>query len=85
MRRKPSGTARVRALSARLKALEGYCRLLERAGRIPDQPRQWIVEQDIDRAVDVIVDVFQRYDVPVEAQREIRDLLDGRGRRLEAG
>jgi hypothetical protein len=46
-----------------------------------NQPRQWIVEQDIDRAVDVIIDVFQRHDVPVEAEREIRELLGGRGRR----
>jgi hypothetical protein len=33
---------------------------------------------------EVILGVFERYRVPVEAQREIRDILD-RGRALEAG
>jgi hypothetical protein len=80
-----SGSARVGAISARLRALNGYWRLLERAGRVPSGPKQWRTERDIERTVEVILDVFERYRVPVEAQREIRDLLDGRGRASEAG
>lgn len=67
------------------KAPEGYLRLLQKAGRVPTEPRQWRTEGDIERVANVIFDVFDRHGVSIEAQREIRDLLNGRGRALEAG
>jgi hypothetical protein len=80
-----TGAAQLKAISAYLNGLEQYFRLHQRAGRIPSEPRQWRTERDIERTVEVILDVFERYQVPVEAQREIRDLLDGRGKAPEAG
>ena len=80
-----TGADRMKSISTRLKALEAYFRLQQRAGRVPTEPRQFANERDIARAVEVILDVFERYAVPVEARREIRDLLDGAGRALEAG
>ncbi len=73
------------SISARLKALEAYFRLQQRAGRVPSEPGQFATERDIARAVEVILDVFERYAVPVEARREIRDLLDGGRGAPEAG
>ena len=69
------GAARVRAIGVRLRALNSYYRLLEKAGRVPSEPRQWRTERDIARVAEVVLDVFDRYGVPVEARREIRDLL----------
>jgi hypothetical protein len=80
-----TGAAQLKAISAYLNGLEQYFRLHQRAGRIPSEPGQWRTERDIERTVEVILDVFERYQVPIEAQREIRDLLDGRGKALEAG
>ncbi len=80
-----TGAARVRALGAYLKGLDQHFRLLQKAGRVPTEPGQFDNERDIARAVEVIHDVFERYAVPVEARREIRGVLDGGGRALEAG
>ena len=51
--------------------------MLGRAGRLPEPDRavQRDVQPDIERAVDTVLDVFRRYEVPVEAQREIHDLI----------
>jgi hypothetical protein len=80
-----TGTARVRACSAHVQALDGYYGLLEKAGRVPTDRNRMPVEQDVEQTIETILDVFRRHDVPVEAQREISDILDGRGRPLEAG
>ena len=80
-----SGSARITAIGARLRALKVYWRLLEKSGRVPSGPEQWRTERDIQRVVEVVIRVFNDYDVPVQARREIRDLLDGRGRAPEAG
>ena len=45
-----TGAARVRAIGVRLRALNSYYRLLEKAGRVPSEPRQWRTERDIERA-----------------------------------
>ena len=80
-----SGAARVGAIGARLRALNGYFTLLEKSGRVPSGPMQWRTERDVARVIEVVLHVFDRYGVPVGARREIRDLLDGRGRAPEAG
>jgi hypothetical protein len=80
-----SGSARIGAIDARLRALNGYWRLLEKSGVVPSGPKQWSAYRDIERVANLILDVFERYHVPIEAQREIRDLLDGRGRAPGAG
>ena len=73
-----SGAARIAAIGARLRALNGYWRLLEKSGRVPSEPRQWRTERDIERMIEVVISVFNRYEVPIEARREIRDLLGER-------
>ena len=74
----------MRALSAHLRALQTYFRVLQKADRVPE-PRRASIEEDVERMVQTVLDVFRRHDVPVEAQREIHDLLVGRGTAPEAG
>ncbi len=69
-----TGAARVSALGAYLRGLQRYVDLLGKAGRLPD-PERGSIERDIEHTAETILAVFRRYIVPVEARREIRDLL----------
>ena len=76
---------RLGAIKARFDAQRARIDLLQAAGVLPAELPQLGVLRDIDWMADVIMHVFDRYDVAIEAQREIRDLLDRRGRAPEAG
>jgi hypothetical protein len=76
---------RLGAIRARLDANKARIDLLQAAGVLPAELPQLRVLRDVSMVSEVVIEVFDRHGVALEAQREIRDLLDGRGRALEAG
>ena len=71
---------RLGAIKARLEAQKAKIELLQAAGVLPADLPQLRVLRDVSMVGEVIIDVFNRHGVSIEARREIRDLLDGRGR-----
>jgi len=59
-----TGAAGIRAIGARVNGVEQYFRLLQKAGRVPSESRQWRTERDIARVAEVVLDVFDRYGFP---------------------
>ena len=75
---------RLGAIKGRLETHRARIDLLQAAGVLPADLPQLRVLQDVDTTAEVILTVFNRYRVPVEARREIRDILRGGGTAPEA-
>lgn len=69
-----TGAPRVRAITARLEAIQKYLSMSQQAGRVPPSVR---LEVDARHTAQVVLRVFDRWDVPAEARDEIYDILTG--------
>jgi hypothetical protein len=74
----PHDATRVGAIRTALDAMRAQAQLLAAVGVLPRELREVRREVDARRVVTVILDVFQRHGVPVEAQREVVATLGAR-------
>ena len=70
---------RLGAIKGRVETHRARIELLQAAGVLPADLPQLRVLQDVNTVAEVIIAIFNRYEVPIEARREIRGLLAGQG------
>ena len=73
-----NSAAKVGALKAQMAAMDSQFNLLQATGLLPRQLRDVGAKLDYQFLADVIVEVFDKYEVPVEAADEIIDAISTR-------
>jgi hypothetical protein len=70
-------SAKVGALRARLVAIDKRLKLYQATGRLPHDLGKLKVEIDVRHVSQVLIGVMEKYDMPIEARREVQMLLRG--------